>query len=353
MLLPLNMFIRLTLEEDLEIIDLEKSIIKVQHKHLKLMNHWRKSKQVTNQRASHMQKLIACKNGLQYAIPLEDSIKREILNIYHDSKAAGHLGRDQTFKNVTRWYWWPGMQEWIALYVKGCAAFQQNKVLTHRTNVPLYRINVPPEAQPFQVIAMDLITQLPKCDGHDAILTSGRSRMLSSGSLHPMLYDYHGRRYRQTIFRTHLSMVQTAGMNDLGQRPMIHISLRQSTLQSTRDQTEYFHCIPSSDRWTDRAKEPVDRTIPTLPHHASTGQLGTLAPYCYGSTQQRKECHHQSHTFGSHIGISPLSQLLITVRLIEPTSRNQKGNGNSETGTSEDGIKQIGKSHPKKSIQCW
>ena len=40
------------------------------------------------------------KNSLQYAVPPENSIKRKILNIYHDSKAAGHLGRDQTFENV-------------------------------------------------------------------------------------------------------------------------------------------------------------------------------------------------------------------------------------------------------------
>ena len=44
-LLPPNMFIHLTLEEDLEIIDLEKSIIKAQHKHSILVNHWWRSKQ--------------------------------------------------------------------------------------------------------------------------------------------------------------------------------------------------------------------------------------------------------------------------------------------------------------------
>ena len=63
------------------------------------------------------------------------------------------------------------MRDWIAQYVKGCGPCQQNKILTHRTKVPLYRINIPSEAQPFQVIAMDLITQLPKCDSFNAILT--------------------------------------------------------------------------------------------------------------------------------------------------------------------------------------
>ena len=131
-LLSPDSFIRLTLEEDQEIIDLERSIVAAQKKHPKLL---------------------------------------EILRIYHDSTAAGHPGRDQTYENVAKWYWWPGMHDWIAQYVKGCGPCQQNKILMHRTKVPLYRINVPLEAQPFQVIAMDLITQLPKCDRFDAILT--------------------------------------------------------------------------------------------------------------------------------------------------------------------------------------
>ena len=170
-LLSPDSFIRLTLEEDQEIIDLERSIVAAQKKHPKLLEHWRRTKQVSDRRASYTNELTACKNNLQAAIPPEDSLKREILRIYHDSIAAGHPGRDQTYENIVKWYWWPGLRDWIAQYVKGCGPCQQNKILTHRTKVPLYRINVPSEAQLFQVIAMDLITQLPKCDGFDAILT--------------------------------------------------------------------------------------------------------------------------------------------------------------------------------------
>jgi hypothetical protein len=63
------------------------------------------------------------------------------------------------------------MNQWIANYVKGCAICQQNKILTHWKKVPLYQITTAPEARPFQQIAMDLITGLPKHQGRDAILT--------------------------------------------------------------------------------------------------------------------------------------------------------------------------------------
>ena len=63
------------------------------------------------------------------------------------------------------------MSKWVENYVKGCTKCQQNKTLTHRTTPPPYKIDVPPTAQPFEVVAMDLITQLPNSHGYDAILT--------------------------------------------------------------------------------------------------------------------------------------------------------------------------------------
>jgi len=63
------------------------------------------------------------------------------------------------------------MKEWIANYMKGCAICQQNKIITHRTKVPPYRIPTEANARPFQRVAMDLITGLPPVKGKDAILT--------------------------------------------------------------------------------------------------------------------------------------------------------------------------------------
>jgi hypothetical protein len=68
-------------------------------------------------------------------------------------------------------YWWPGMRSWVAQYVKGCAICQQSKTINHPKKTPLFRIPVPSDALPFQVVSMDLITQLPKSKGYNAILT--------------------------------------------------------------------------------------------------------------------------------------------------------------------------------------
>jgi hypothetical protein len=101
---------------------------------------------------------------------LSDDDKRLILHQCHDDPTAGHPGRDNTIALVKRHHNWVGMDNWIRKYVEGCATCQQNKNLPKKAT-PEYRIPVPVTAVPFEVIAMDLVTQLPESNGYDAILT--------------------------------------------------------------------------------------------------------------------------------------------------------------------------------------
>ena len=55
--------------------------------------------------------------------------------------------------------------------VKGCAICQQNKIWTMKNKMPLYCIPGDLMECPFNTVVMDLITQLPQSNGHDAILT--------------------------------------------------------------------------------------------------------------------------------------------------------------------------------------
>jgi hypothetical protein len=43
-------------------------------------------------------------------------------------------------RKVQEKYHWPGMKDWIAEYIKGCAICQQNKILTHRKATLVYQI---------------------------------------------------------------------------------------------------------------------------------------------------------------------------------------------------------------------
>ena len=170
-LLPPELFIRLTMEPSQEWRDLEKSIARAQRQHLQLILKWKPKYNLTLQKSTTIPGLKIWRAQNRFVIPPSESLKREILYHNHGKPTTGHPGRDQTIQRVATHYWWPGLKEWTTNYVKGCAPCQQNKILTHRKKVPLFHIPAHPTALPFQVVAMDLITQLPKSDGADAILT--------------------------------------------------------------------------------------------------------------------------------------------------------------------------------------
>jgi hypothetical protein len=63
------------------------------------------------------------------------------------------------------------MREFVVQYVQGYAICQENKPITWRNNPGLYPIPPKENAQPFEMIVMDLIVKLPKSNGYDSILT--------------------------------------------------------------------------------------------------------------------------------------------------------------------------------------
>ena len=63
------------------------------------------------------------------------------------------------------------MKEFAEDYVRGCAVCQENKPCTTHQKAPLQLITPDPHSGPFQMVAMDLIMDLPKLNGFNAVLT--------------------------------------------------------------------------------------------------------------------------------------------------------------------------------------
>ena len=104
-------------------------------------------------------------------VTTRDQFYKDILQNYHDSVTAGHPGVWKTWQAIKWDYWWPGLRQYVARYVKGCAVCQQNKTVTTRNTPPLQPI-VPEEGSAlFSTIAMDFVVKLPESRGLDSILT--------------------------------------------------------------------------------------------------------------------------------------------------------------------------------------
>ena len=100
-------------------------------------------------------------------VPRDKDLRRRIVELHHDSLAAGHPGRWKTYEMVSRNYWWPGMLVYVEKYMSGCDKCQRTKNRNQPTHGLLQPNSVP--TAPWQIISCDLITQLPKSSGYDAI----------------------------------------------------------------------------------------------------------------------------------------------------------------------------------------
>ena len=101
----------------------------------------------------------------------DDILRRGVTHLIHSSNTTGHPGIAKTLTLMNQNYWWPKMKNFITEYIWGCVTCQSHKNITTWPKPPQFPIKTNPEAQPFEVIALDFITKLPPSEGYDSILT--------------------------------------------------------------------------------------------------------------------------------------------------------------------------------------
>ena len=106
---------------------------------------------------------------MKFPTTIED--KHRILQAYHDHPLAGHPGIVNTIHLLSQTYQGKDVKEFAESYVRGCAICQQNKPRTTHRKAPLQPITTDPHSGPFQLVVMDLITDLPESQGFNAVLT--------------------------------------------------------------------------------------------------------------------------------------------------------------------------------------
>ena len=116
-------------------------------------------------------------NGLLY---FEDSLgntrmcvpkalRNEIMSENHDTVSeSAHGGYYKTYNRISATYYWPRMSREIKKFVNSCDICQKAKPRRHAPVGLLQPIPIP--SQPFEVVTMDFIPELPLSNGFDNIL---------------------------------------------------------------------------------------------------------------------------------------------------------------------------------------
>ena len=119
-------------------------------------------------------KSLTMKEGLWYrgtglVVPDAHDMRKRILYELHDAPYSGHGGLTKTYRAVLRLFWWPNMKRQVAEYIRTCATCQRNKASNQKPAGLLQPLPIP--KQPWESVAMDFITHLPRTiDGYDDIL---------------------------------------------------------------------------------------------------------------------------------------------------------------------------------------
>ena len=100
-------------------------------------------------------------------VPLDAQL-HDIVEAHHDTPVTGHSGQWKT-ELVARNYWWPGMGHYIAKYMKGCDLCNNQMKMFLTTPVGKLMPNHIPYHR-WQIILVDLITELPQSHGYHSIL---------------------------------------------------------------------------------------------------------------------------------------------------------------------------------------
>ncbi|KAG9017981.1 hypothetical protein FRB90_012756 [Tulasnella sp. 427] len=102
-------------------------------------------------------------------VPAAEEIKRQILELCHDSQMAGHGGQAKTLELVQRGSYWPSLKGYVNRYVEACDACQRNKPHYAKPIGLLKPLPIP--KGPWQDVSYDFITKLPKTqEGNDTIM---------------------------------------------------------------------------------------------------------------------------------------------------------------------------------------
>ena len=109
-------------------------------------------------------KIVSVKQTMQYR-------NREVGFLVHDHILTGHPEIKKTIALGIRQFWWPGIKDYLTQYIKGCAVCQSTKPSQNKKAVPLFPITPDRAAQPFSMVAINLIVDLPTSSGHNSIIT--------------------------------------------------------------------------------------------------------------------------------------------------------------------------------------
>jgi len=203
-----------------------------------------------------------------------------------------------------RKYYWPHMRDTINQYVKNCDICQRTKVVRHAP----YGLMKPDEApdRPWKSISMDLITDLPKSGGNDAIFIV-IDRLTKMAHFLPSNKEMNARQFSELFMREIFSLHGLL-VNIITDRGSIFTSdlWKETTKQLgiERRMSTAFH--PPMDGQTEQTNSTLEQYLRAYVNYQQDNwkELLPIAEFAYNNGYQARIKH--THCFANY-GVNPES----------------------------------------------
>ena len=97
-----------------------------------------------------------------------EGLRQRVMKSEHDSKVAGHFGRERTMELLSRNFYWTNMERDVRKYCSECDNCQRTKAPTHAKHGLLHPLEL--ACKPWTHISTDFITDIPESEGATIIL---------------------------------------------------------------------------------------------------------------------------------------------------------------------------------------
>lgn len=99
-------------------------------------------------------------------VPL--SLRQIVFTTLHSDPTAGHPGIKPTIDLIGRNFYWPELKQDVTKWVQRCDKCQRYKNFPGKKPGQLHPNEIP--SKPWEIVSMDLLTDLPESEGYDSIL---------------------------------------------------------------------------------------------------------------------------------------------------------------------------------------
>lgn len=99
------------------------------------------------------------------------NLRLELVKEYHDTPLGGHFGAGKVYQSLRRYFYWPGMKDFVERYITTCDACQKNKSWNQKPLGIPQAMDIPDF--PWQVVSVDFCGPFPTTkNGYDFVMVT-------------------------------------------------------------------------------------------------------------------------------------------------------------------------------------